>query len=702
MYPRPLVPVPHDPTVDFRAFYPYTPNEVKHRKRTTSAQLKVLEGIFKNDTKPNASLRTELALQLDMTPRGVQVWFQNRRAKEKVKGGKATASKSVGAAGSSAPKEEEFAGALSLNGEADDEDEDAAATAAVQRDESEEVDAFSQSPTISQSPTSVITSPPQLHLITDATKFDWQDSPVDVPPDSATFPIRPPANPFMPSARGLGADPFHRRGSLPATAFPHPDSALDNSANDIFESLPRRSSVDTSLQRLASNPFASLARAKNSALYGPGVGVAMPGNGTAIRHHQLNRTPYGHSSNLRRNVSSTFASQPMSQHSNTRRLSMDSRASRFSTMPRMHHSPSPSPLTPYDAVIRASLPDHHLYAVSSRTVASPIPGPLPSPGFSFGAASTPSMASPSSGDSERNSPDSIRSFPFRSEEHDEDATSPGYDAYSRFGSLASIATSESSITSSYYAEIGGPVAEHNVERRDSCAPGFLGLLSELELTNQHDLHQSMALASYSPHEEYHFANAAKDLVVPADVGLQQQQLQHPQVQQPHTEGSYPSPTSTISPRDTQSPHAQDASASVGVPISTSSELAFALEGKPDQNVNRQEQYITYNNGSEHHQSVSEQDNTPFYTTQQQSQEAHVQQQQAQQQQESAYGSAVYTSINDTYDTHHHHHQQQQNHQQLDYLSVYTSNGAYADPLSASGAVMGMDNGMQSVDAFAYA
>ena len=66
----------HDPAaVDFRAFFPYTPNEVKHRKRTTSTQLKVLESIFKRDTKPNAALRNELALQLDMTARGVQVRF---------------------------------------------------------------------------------------------------------------------------------------------------------------------------------------------------------------------------------------------------------------------------------------------------------------------------------------------------------------------------------------------------------------------------------------------------------------------------------------------------------------------------------------------------------------------------------------------------------------------------------------------------
>jgi len=58
---------------NLRSFYAYTPNEVKHRKRTTSAQLKVLEHVFKTDTKPNSGKRTELASQLNMTARGVQV-----------------------------------------------------------------------------------------------------------------------------------------------------------------------------------------------------------------------------------------------------------------------------------------------------------------------------------------------------------------------------------------------------------------------------------------------------------------------------------------------------------------------------------------------------------------------------------------------------------------------------------------------------
>jgi len=69
-----LLPPGVDPTsVDFRTFFPYIPNEVKHRKRTSRAQLKVLEDIFRKDTKPNAALRKKLAAELDMLPRAVQV-----------------------------------------------------------------------------------------------------------------------------------------------------------------------------------------------------------------------------------------------------------------------------------------------------------------------------------------------------------------------------------------------------------------------------------------------------------------------------------------------------------------------------------------------------------------------------------------------------------------------------------------------------
>lgn len=69
-----LMPPGVDPSsVDFRTFFPYIPNEVKHRKRTSRHQLKVLEDIFRKDTKPNAVLRKKLATELDMSPRAVQV-----------------------------------------------------------------------------------------------------------------------------------------------------------------------------------------------------------------------------------------------------------------------------------------------------------------------------------------------------------------------------------------------------------------------------------------------------------------------------------------------------------------------------------------------------------------------------------------------------------------------------------------------------
>jgi hypothetical protein len=69
-----LLPPGVDPTsVDFRTFFPYIPNEVKHRKRTSRTQLKVLEEVFRKDTKPNAALRKKLAAELDMLPRAVQV-----------------------------------------------------------------------------------------------------------------------------------------------------------------------------------------------------------------------------------------------------------------------------------------------------------------------------------------------------------------------------------------------------------------------------------------------------------------------------------------------------------------------------------------------------------------------------------------------------------------------------------------------------
>ena len=54
-----------------------------HRRGATLAQIKALKEQFRATDKPDAATRRELSTRLSMTPRGVQVWFQNQRAKEK-------------------------------------------------------------------------------------------------------------------------------------------------------------------------------------------------------------------------------------------------------------------------------------------------------------------------------------------------------------------------------------------------------------------------------------------------------------------------------------------------------------------------------------------------------------------------------------------------------------------------------------------
>ena len=70
----------------------YNPFEVRHRRRTSRSQFKILEKAFMNDCKPNSQTRKQLAEELNMSVRSIQVWFQNRRAKLKtmLKNGKMT------------------------------------------------------------------------------------------------------------------------------------------------------------------------------------------------------------------------------------------------------------------------------------------------------------------------------------------------------------------------------------------------------------------------------------------------------------------------------------------------------------------------------------------------------------------------------------------------------------------------------------
>ena len=96
-------------------------------------------------------------------------------------------------------------------------------------------------------------------------------------------------------------------------------------------------------------------------------------------------------------------------------------------------------------------------------------------------------------------------------------------------------------------------------------------MSGLDVNGQVE-HMQNSLANYSPHEDYSYASTNDGVEL-----INSREMHHHQQQQ-QAEGSYPSPTSTISPHGT--PHSRDPA----VPISTSSELAFALESKPSDQV----------------------------------------------------------------------------------------------------------------------
>jgi len=78
---NPSFPTPNGTTVWAPSFY--DPFQVKHRRRTSKKQFSILEKAFNENPKPNTATRRDLAEKLKMPVRGVQVWFQNRRAKDK-------------------------------------------------------------------------------------------------------------------------------------------------------------------------------------------------------------------------------------------------------------------------------------------------------------------------------------------------------------------------------------------------------------------------------------------------------------------------------------------------------------------------------------------------------------------------------------------------------------------------------------------
>ncbi|KII92804.1 hypothetical protein PLICRDRAFT_27790 [Plicaturopsis crispa FD-325 SS-3] len=384
---------PH--AVDYRSFCSYMPNEIKHRRRTSPQQIKRLEEVFfgpNGTTKPSASLRIALSDELGMTPRGVQVWFQNRRAKEKgLKKKLAAAAKTRqdnggGSGGSAASTEEQ-------------PDEPTRASPANREHGS-------------SSPAAPATSPAS----------EVRNAPT--PPSASSSSQTPNASPR--SAAPILSDAHLlnlRRSSLPA--FTGPTSPVDP-----LSPYHRRGSVDTSILRLKSHPYAQQTILKNDELLKP---QRRPIHRAASSNFPQGRTNPAHRMSL------PYASSPLCPPNN---------------------GPAASPARVRYAHMnqfgRASIPDTGMHHVApSRVVSLPIPGPLPSPGFTFGNPSGSAGSSPT--------PEHHR-YGHPAEETDvDDDTASSYSFVSRFGSVASMSSSIS-----YNSEVGSAGGFDPRMRRDSC------------------------------------------------------------------------------------------------------------------------------------------------------------------------------------------------------------------------------------------
>ncbi|KAI8994026.1 hypothetical protein BD414DRAFT_411641 [Trametes punicea] len=211
------------------------------------------------------------------------------------------------------------------------------------------------------------------------------------------------------------------------------------------------------------------------------------------------------------------------------------------------------------AVGMGSVPDVSRggYAISQRPMPATLPGPLPSPNFSFGNPFAPATNSCSSSSSACKSasgtPPDASSPPLLSlRRTSEGGTSDGDTEessgapLSRFGSIASINGSETSWTSAYPSEEEGDIC---ASRRMSCASEFLGMFSDLDvgsnggapamhaLQEQRQLRHSTSSSHLSPSSYGHQAHS------PDALSAAQQQQQQQQLHASSDADGYPSPSS---------------------------------------------------------------------------------------------------------------------------------------------------------------
>ncbi|KAG8900989.1 hypothetical protein FRC01_009976, partial [Tulasnella sp. 417] len=181
----------------------FNPYEVKHRKRTSRAQLTVLEATFQENNKPSSAVKKALAAQLDMPIRNVQVWFQNRRAKDKNIAAKAKAKEAAAAAA---------ADQADRDGADDDFDDD---------EDSNPEASTPPAPSSSSSGTSTLSPPTNLGLRRGSAPNLGGNTPPDFASSTSTFKIRP----SPPQAAARSASDSARVINNPIPVPPTPNDA---------------------------------------------------------------------------------------------------------------------------------------------------------------------------------------------------------------------------------------------------------------------------------------------------------------------------------------------------------------------------------------------------------------------------------------------------------------------------------------------
>ena len=483
-----------------------------------------------------------------------QVWFQNRRAKEKNQAKKLDANFSTGGSIESTASSSTLAAGSSSSTDAATTSDGEPSTASVSEGvNSENSNANAQSSSSPQAPSSSLptirrTSLPTVPAIPALDGASLADGSSGIASGDGTSSL---------SSSGLSQNAVHsvrgsnptaaellaqRRPSLPILNFQSSPKTLRRMPSNLagrpngFDPNARRKSVDTmnvNMQRLSTHPYA-----RQAAQY-----TAASGHG----HHGLSVYPHG--LHPRRSISqsagisglddgpdglpagsfpsfngtqqstggqSYYLTPPQTHRQNQNRPMLSQRASVPSFHHGQHHqqqqqlaspptanngsfaglsftdpwgSPSqshqtassatdtpisPHALPPPSPGASAPPPISQSYSNSmlsqslsrrypmghTRPIPAPVPGPLPDAHFSFGL---PSSTSSSNGSPSSSSPvvhDNVLGMMGRGgavleEEDDASAVSSTYDPTSRFGSFASVASTESSWTSAHYSDVDG-------------------------------------------------------------------------------------------------------------------------------------------------------------------------------------------------------------------------------------------------------